>query len=146
MFEVPTFIIRFGKSEPTIGDMAAVTKLREDLNIMGTGTPMGILNLLMTDKSPEEIINIYQAAAEETEDILPIIVFRADVPEAVAMDLTLPNVAEMIETFEQMHGITLFKEGKQQCQLTLDQLLDKISRTGMQSLTEEEVARLKSLG
>ena len=146
MNESPIFILRLGLPVPTVGDMAAVERIREDLNIMGTGTPVGVLNLLMTDKTPEEIKNMFAAAAEETGDTLPVVVFRANAPDAIAIDLGLENVAEMIETFEKTHGITLFKEGKQQCQLTLDQLLDKISRTGMDSLTEEEVARLKSLG
>lgn len=145
MNESPIFILRLGVPVPTVGDMAAVKEIREDLNIMGTGTPVGVLSLLMTDKTPEEIKNIFAAAAEETEDTLPVVIFRADAPDAVTIDLGLENVADMIETFEQVNGIKLFTEGKPQCTLTLDELLDKISRTGMDSLTEAEVVRLKSL-
>ena len=143
--ESPVFVLRLGDDKPVKGDIAAVTKIREDLDVAGCSIGVGILNLMMTDLTVEEIKGIYKEAAEEVGDFLPIVIWRADQPEHCALDLDIPVVSEMIRIFESNHGPIAGGPARQACTLTLDELLDKISRAGVESLTKEEVARLKSL-
>jgi hypothetical protein len=143
--EVPMFVLRLGSSHPVKGDYVAVEKIREDMNVMGCSVNVGVLNLLMTNKSAEEIRDLFKETAAELGDVLPIIAWRADQPEFGAVDIDLPHVTEMIQSFEQVNGVAILKESKPTRALTMDELLDKISRTGYESLTTEEVARLKSL-
>ena len=143
--ESPVFVLRLGSDKPVKGDITAVSKIREDLDVSGCSIGVGILNLMMTDLTVEEIRGIYKESAEEVGDFLPIVIWRADQPEHCAIDLGIPIVSEMIQKFEEQHGPILGGPAKPTCNLTLDELLDKISRAGVESLTQEEVARLKSL-
>jgi hypothetical protein len=143
--EVPMFVLRLGKNQPVKGDLIAMEKIREDLNIMGCPVDFGILNILMTDLSAEEIRDLFKEAADEMGDTLPVVVWRADQPEFNAFDLDQPHVNEMIQFFEEANGLAILKGSKSTCYLSLDDLLDKISRAGFNSLTSEEVALLKSL-
>jgi hypothetical protein len=143
--EVPMFVLRLGSDNPVKGDYLAVGKIREDMNVMGCSANVGVLNLLMTDRSAEEIRDLFKESADELGDVLPVVVWRADQPEFCAVDIDLPHVVEMIQSFEEANGVAILKGSKPTCSLTMDELLDKISRTGYNSLTTEEVARLKSL-
>ncbi len=143
--EVPMFVLRLGSDHPVKSDYIAIQKIREDLNVMGCPAGSGILNLLMTDLSVEEIRDVFKKTASELNDMLPVVVWRADQPEFCAADIDLPHVKEMIKAFEEVNSVAILKESKPTCALTMDELLDKISRTGYESLTAEEVALLKSL-
>lgn len=143
--EVPMFVLRLGSTDVITGDMMAMKKIREDMDVMGCPVEVGILSILMTDKSAEEIRNVFKEAAKELDDILPVVVWRADQPETCAMDMDFPHVNEMIEAFNGKNQLSLPEKSKPIHDLTIDDLLDKISRTGYDSLTDEEVTLLKKL-
>lgn len=143
--EVAMFVLRLGSDHPVRADYSAIENIREDMEVMGCSASVGVLNLLMTNKTADEIRDIFKEAARAAGDTLPVVVWRADQPDTCAFDIDLPHINEMVKTFEKMHGVAILKGTKPVCVLTMDELLDKIARTGFESLTEEEVTRLKKL-
>lgn len=137
------FILRLGP--PTLNRVDAVaveeiTEMEFDRAI-GCQTPMGLLTLILSDKNVGEINDIYQSAAERCSDLAPVMIFKSTSPD-VYIDMKSPAVNEMVSIFEKRHDVKINKE---QCNMSLDDLLDKTSRTGMKSLTSAELSRLKEL-
>ena len=143
--EVAMFVLRLGSDHPVRADYSAIENIREDMEVMGCPANVGVLNLFMTNKSAEEIRDLFKEAAIEAKDTLPVVVWRADSPNECAFDIDLPQINEMIKAFEEKHSVAIRKGSKPVCVLTMDELLDKIARTGFDSLSREEVARLKKL-
>ena len=143
--EVAMFVLRLGSDHPVRADYSAIENIREDMEVMGCPAGVGVLNLFMTNKSAEEIRDLFKEAAIEAKDTLPVVVWRADSPNECAFDIDLPQINEMIKAFEEKHGVAIREGSKPICVLTMDELLDKIARTGFDSLSREEVARLKKL-
>lgn len=139
------FVLRLGSDHPVRADYSAIQNIREDMEVMGCPAGIGIINLFMTDKSAEQIRDLYKEAASEAGDTLPVVVWRADRPDACTFDIDLPQINEMVKVFEEKHSVAIRKGSKPVCDLTMDELLDKITRMGFDSLTGEEVARLKKL-
>ena len=81
----------------------------------------------------------------ECDDILPVQVFYADDPN-VHVDLLTPEYNMMIKAAkEEWLGDGAGPDLAERVDLTLDQLLDKIHRVGVDGLSPAEMARLKSL-
>lgn len=137
MNEVTMIVIRLGVPHPCKGDMIAAKLIREDLNIAGSAIPVGIVNIFKTDKSVSEIMDIFRQAESEANDNLPVVVFKLEDRESCAMKLNQDHIDNLIQEFEAAE--------RKQVNMTLDDLLDKIHREGMSSLTEPELDLLKSL-
>jgi len=137
MNEVTMIVIRLGIPQPCKGDMVAAKLIREDLNITGSAIPVGVVNIFKTDKSVSEIVDIFRQAESEAEDNLPVVVFKLEDRESCGMKLNQDHIDNLIQEFEAAE--------RKQVNMTLDDLLDKIHREGMSSLTEPERDLLKSL-
>ena len=143
--EVAMFVLRLGSDHPVRADYSAIENIREDMEVMGCPAGVGVLNLFMTNKSAEEIRDLFKEAAIEAKDTLPVVVWIADSPNECTFDIDLSQINEMVKPFEEKHGVGIREGSKPICVLTMDELLDKIARTGFDSLSREEVARLKKL-
>ena len=143
--EIPMFTLRLGASKPDDVDVISIYRIREDLNVVGCEVDGNILSLFMTDKSIEELHDIYKDTANEFGVSVSVIIWKANQTESL-FDIHKPNVKEAIKHFEQLNNISLSNEPKPVVELTVDEILDKISRAGIDSLTQEELTRLKNLG
>lgn len=139
-------ILRLGSDKPTTGDLVAISKIchktgkpeNDLIGACGMSLPVGVLSILYTNKTVKEIQDIYKDAAEEVNDCLPVIIFNPYDPN-ISFDFYHSDVQEMMIQFEKEHDINNSK-----CTYSLDELLDKIKRVGMEGLDNKELARLKS--
>ena len=146
----PIFILRFGKTSVLPIDVETLANFDQERgDVMLHPVPMGLLILVTTDMSPEGVINLYGEIAEGLGDIAPAIAWRAD-EESDSVNNNIGkyihHVDAMKEEWEKCFGKKMAgqKEKIEICFMSLDDLLDKVSRTGMDSLTDAEVTRLKS--
>lgn len=138
MKEVTMIVIRLGMPMPCMGDIIAAKLIREDMNITGAPMPIGLFNIFKTDKSVSEILDIFRQAEIEADDTLPVIVFKLEDRESCGMNLKMDHIDDLIKKFEEPGR-------KQEVNMTLDDLLEKIHKEGIDSLTESEFDLLKSL-
>lgn len=146
-------IIRMGKNEVISGDMKAISEIQPDLKAMGMSLgDTGVLSIVYTELSKQEIIDVYLDAANQLGDILPVVVFECDQAHLNEFKsiLTIPGVKQLIKEYESIFNRSVLTgsdspSNRPQCELTLDQLLDKITRVGLDQLSQPELARLKSL-
>ena len=142
------FILRFGAERLLDLDRQALGHLQDELeDIAGCVLPFGILTIIMTDQSPTQLKDLYVNAARELDDHAPVVAWDPN-SDRVVMDLKdFPQVKQVMETFEEFHDLTLTPEKNniESCNLSLDELIDKVGRTGRDSLTPIEFARLKEL-
>lgn len=133
-------IFRFGSTNPTVGDMRAMSIITNgSMHAMGCPIPVGIASVVYTGLSIEEITNHFKTAAEETSDILPIVAFYWG-DENVGLNMECEGFLEMMNCTDDF--IQDSEQTKQVVTLSLDEVLDKISREGMESLTQQEMALL----
>ena len=140
-------VLRFGSSTPVRSDMVVGERLVEGRldRAAGVSFPMGFASVFLTRFTPAEIGKIYQEVAEELGDTLPVQVFYVDDPN-VHVDLLTPGYDGMIKAAKQEWlGDGAGPDPVEHVDLTLDQLLDKIHRVGVDGLSPAEMARLKSL-
>lgn len=132
-------VVRLGVMNPTIGDIEAIKRLTHgSMHAMGAPFPLGLVSVLYTDLSPAEVNQVFKDVEDEVGDNLPVIAFNYGDP-SISMDLKLDNIEEMLSEIEE------FIDGhKPIVTLSLDDILDKISREGVASLDSEELALLKS--
>lgn len=132
-------IVRFGVPNATVGDIYAMGKLTDgEMNAMGQPFPGGIASVIYTDLGIDEIRNVFTVAEQDTNDILPVLIFNWG-----SQDIMIDFKSEEVE--DMFNEIPEFCEAqKEVIVLTLDDILDKISRTGVESLEQEELALLKS--
>jgi hypothetical protein len=122
--------------------MMVMQELTDDhTKIAGIFIPGGMLNIVMTDKTAKEITDLYKEMSEKLDDIAPVIIFDPRSEDA-CFDMCLDDVDEMIEEFEEANNTSV---RKQKCTMTLNELLDKTSRVGVDALTKEELSRLEYL-
>ena len=144
----PIFILRFGVDRLIDLDKLALGHLQEELeDIAGCVLPFGILTLLLTDQTITQLKDLYLNAADELEDHAPVVVWDPK-SDLVVMDLRdFPQVSQMINAFEEHHDLKVSpeKNNMDSCNLSLDELIDKVGRTGRDSLTPIEFARLEML-
>lgn len=141
-------IIRFGDNEALPEDIAAITAICGEDNMdgqMGMPLPIGIMSLVYTESTVKDISNIYNILMDETEQVLPFMIFKL-YNNSVSFDFCLSKINDKIsfkgmkDAFEKHHGL-----GESRIQYTMDDLLDRISQVGMNGLTEVEKFKLKEL-
>lgn len=141
-------IIRFGGNEPLDEDIAAINAICGEDNLdgqMGMPLPIGIMSLVYTESTAEDISKVYNILMDETGEILPFMVFKL-YDSSVSFDFCLHKINDKIsfkdmkEAFEKHHGL-----GESKVQYSMDDLLDRISQVGMDGLTEVEKFTLKEL-
>ena len=140
------FVFRLGLPEILSIDQIALGQISyNDNDLVGASLPFGLLSLINTDLSADEIVDRYKSAAGELHDHAPVIVWAFDDPNS-GMDLSdYTNVSDMISDFIEMHDLdTPTKNDIETTPLDLDSILDKISREGMDSLTASELSHLKN--
>ena len=140
-------VLRFGNTSPVLSEMTAGARIVEDRldRAAGCSFPVGFASVFLTRFTPAEIGKIYQEVAMECDDILPVQVFYADDPN-VHVDLLTPEYDMMIKAAKkEWLGDGAGPDLAEHVDLTLDQLLDKIHRVGVDGLSPAEMARLKSL-
>lgn len=144
----PIFILRFGVERLIDLDKLALGHLQEELeDIAGCVLPFGILTLMMTDHTVAQLKDLYVNAADELADHAPIVAWDP-ASDRVVMDLRdFPQVKDMVAAFESHHKVNIFPDRNniESCTMSLDELIDKVGRTGRDSLTPIEFARLEML-
>ena len=142
------FILRFGAERLIDLDKLALGNLQEELeDIAGCILPIGILTIIVTDQSPTQLKDLYVNAAKELNDHAPVVVWDPASDDA-SFDLRdFKQVKELIAEVERHHDITLLPEKNniETCTMSLDELIDKVGRTGRDSLSAIEFARLELL-
>lgn len=135
-------ILRFGKGEPVKGDFKALMELTHGSMVaMGCGFGFGVASVIYTEFTPTQIKNVFDKAAEATDDILPVVVFNWE-DEAAAISLNaIPDLGGMLQCIDQF----IEDQKGREVNLTLDELLDKIKESGIESLSPAEMNRLISL-
>jgi hypothetical protein len=144
----PIFIIRFGIERVANIDRKAIGDLQlDDCDIIGCALPWGIISLVTSELKPSELVERYSQAASDLNDHGPVVAWDPH-SEGASFNLVedFPIVKEMIDEWEAHFDEDLIpKKNKiEKCNLSLNDLLDKISREGKESLTPLEFARLKS--
>lgn len=133
-------IFRFGSTTPTVGDMRAMEIITEgSMHAMGCPTPVGIASVVYTNFSIEEISNHFKTAAEEASDLLPILAFYWG-DENIGVNMECEAFLEMMSCADDF--IQDSEQQKPVVTLSLDDVLDKISREGIDSLSQEEMTLL----
>lgn len=154
-------IFRFGIDTPINADVAAVTVLTNgDLgNAMGLPFPGGVISLVETEFSPSEIAEVYRVTAAELNDVLPVMVFKADHNCGVYLSDAAAIIQTAVDRFieggldalrnqdrsepeqEQSHSVV-----NETCEMSLDELLDRLNEVGsFEALTTVQQERLKKL-
>ena len=135
------FLIRFGISTPTPGDLLVVDRLGCRETSAGAGSPFGVISIFGTDKSPAEVMQTFKEVAEEVGDHLPVIVWEEGDQVAANLD------PAFFEHFGPMNAEwdREYATAKTKCTLSLDELLDMVKAKGLQNFTAEELQRLKEL-
>ena len=143
-------IIRFGTNLPLpkevkliIGELVSP----EDQEL-ALGQPLfeyGVVSIIRTRFSPEEVARRFEDIAAETGDHLPVVVLDLD-SDGVALRLgDSPGFREMVRTFQEKWNEQL-DSSKQTIQLSLDDLLDLVNRKGgVDALSTEERELLEKL-
>ena len=146
--KTPIFILRIGTSELLEVDRDVIGHLQEEIeDAVGCALPFGILTIVSTDKSASELRDLYMDAANKLDDNAPVIIWDPS-SDSVAINLSdYPQVRSVIEAFEEHNGPILPNPINNilSHDLSLDDLIDKVGRTGRGSLTSVEFARLEKL-
>ena len=142
-------IIRFGKPTLVSSEIKAMFEkglvTSPECGCSGNLGMEGHIMLLNTDLSAQEVVDVFKEAEEEAGDNLPMFAFNLVDCGLNLKDDTFKNVHELIAVYKERFGLNDLELGKEVCTMGLDELLEKISREGIDSLTEEEHAHLKSL-
>jgi hypothetical protein len=133
----PVVIFRFGNQEPVLADIKAMQILTDGTMLaMGCNTPFGVASVVITDRTHAEILEVFKDAADEHDDILPLMVFNYG---DAALHFPFGGVEGMLECVPQFvedQGVVM--ESREIINMNLDDILDKISKRGIESLTESE--------
>lgn len=131
-------ILRLGTDAPITGDAVMLAGLVKDGNIIGGPVPGGIITLIHTEASKSDIVRLAREAEAELGDCLPVFVW--DIDEDVTNIDQFEVYQEMVKQFNEMTG----KSGPTVIHMSIDDVLDKINRSGLESLTDEELSLLKN--
>jgi hypothetical protein len=136
-------IFRFGTEHPVTGDAALVELLIEEHNALfiGAGIPGGLITLVRADLTPEQLIELSNRAEVESGDCLPSIAWEMGSGQSNIEELDL--FKEVEKRFLEGTGQT-GTSSKIVIKMTIDDVLDKINQSGLESLTEVELSLLKS--
>jgi hypothetical protein len=114
------------------------------------GGPTGMLYAIHTDKTHKEVLEIFKERETANEDSIPVVIWNA---QHGGFNFGMPNEVydPIAQTIKEQTGIDISRENKEPevkketCTLQLDDLLDKISGEGLDSLSDPELARLEFL-
>ena len=140
----PMIIIRFGTPIFHPVDQASIYAITDEdtENASGIATPMGYISIVMTDKSADDIASLYHATAEGLGQQVALATWPIECPDVRAV-LPFPGLQELVDEFKNKH-ITEH-ETVVPVVLSLNDLLDKISREGQDALSPDEFSRLKEI-
>ena len=146
----PIFILRLGNSRLCDIDREAIGDLLlDEHDVIGCQLPIGIISIVTSDLSPSDLVDKYSQAADKLNDHGPVVAWNPRTEDAsFNLFKDFKVVKELITEWEGHFNEELFpiknsiKEDV--CNLSLNDILDKIVRTGKDSLTPTEFARLKS--
>jgi hypothetical protein len=142
----PIFILRLGIASIIDLDINAIGHLQDELkDIARCFLPFGMLAIVNTDLSPREIKELYVEQAEILDDHAPVIVWDPASTSAAFSLIDFPIVQDMMNEWEAYHDVDIIPVKNDMCNMTLDELIDKVGRTGRESLTPLEFARLEML-
>ncbi len=142
MAERAVVILRLGQPEPCGGDFEVMKKLSDgDLKqILGCSVPFGVMSILNTDKSNEDIVELFKGV-EADDDNYPVLVWDLDSPDfCIYLAGLQPRFNELKKAYYETLGDLRKKEPVLK---TIDEVLDKINKDGIDSLSESELALLK---
>lgn len=135
-------ILRLGTETPLHGDTLMLEGLISPTNMIGGPIQGGIITLIYTDASKEDIIARAKAAEEALNDCLPVFIWDIEKDENVFTNFGSLNLMQiLIRDLNQMIGST----ERVTVNMTIDDVLDKINQSGIDSLTEVEMSLLKDL-
>lgn len=144
-------IIRFGSPIPLPKEIRFMCEelIAEEDRDKAVGLPfhdMGIASIICTEMDPVTIARKFKELADQSEDVLPAVVFELDDP-AVGINLVdVPNWNEMVAAYRARAGVEPVEPTVITATLTLDELLDLVTRRGgIDKLSPDEFARLKEL-
>lgn len=135
-------IFRFGSAMPTQKEYVIMDQITGGTReATGCSTPFGVLSIANSSMTPAEVTELFNIVAAENEDALPTIVFEADGPVGFNFHPEFfEHFTQCNEEFDKEFGKPITK-----CTLSLDELLDIVSKKGLPNLTEAELKRLKEL-
>lgn len=142
MAERAVVILRLGQSEPCGGDFEVMKELSDgDLKqIVGCSVPFGVMSILNTDKSNEDIVELFKGVEAENDNY-PVLVWDLDSPDFC---IYLAELQPLFNELKKAYYETLGDLRKKEPVLkTIDEVLDKINKEGIDSLSEYELALLK---
>lgn len=136
-------IIRFGIPQPLkkeIGIIDELTGGNLDGSVCGSFADMGVLSIINTELSVDEVVQVFRRVAEETGDTLPALAFELG-SEAVAHHFEdMLEFKALVKQFRDLNPTV-----KRGCILSLDELLDLVNEKGLKNLKTDELERLKDL-
>jgi hypothetical protein len=134
-------IFRFGTEHPVTGDAALTELLVEEHNALfiGTGIPGGVITIVRADLTPEQLIELSNKTEAETGDTLPSIAWELESGHS-----NLEEYDVFKELKDKFLDATGHDDSRVVIQMTIDDVLDKINQSGLESLTEVELSLLKS--
>lgn len=136
-------IIRFGVSQPLkkeIGIIDELTGGNLDRSVCGSFSDMGVLSIISTEFSIDEVVQVFRRVAEETGDTLPTIAFELGSVHVAHHFEDMLEFKALVKQFKDLNPTA-----KRGCSLSLDELLDLVNEKGLQNLKTEELERLKEL-
>tara|TARA_Y100000385_G_C12665893_1_gene455811 strand:- start:95 stop:523 length:429 start_codon:yes stop_codon:yes gene_type:complete len=135
-------ILRLGTDIPISGDSLMLEGLISSGNMIGGPIEGGIITLIYTDASKEDIITRAKDAEIALDDCLPVFVWDIEKDENIFTNIgSIPFIQGMIKEFNKMIGRT----ERVTINMTIDDVLDKINQNGLDSLSEVELSLLKDL-
>jgi len=151
-------IFRFGKDAPVGNEMPLLAAIAGCNARLALGIPVpnkGMITLIYTDWSPTKIAEGFYEVGKGTGDRLPVLVMDTTSPGfAINSEDFGPAVSKAFEllTREIKKGTTpeplaedIPVEARVEVKLSLDQLLDLVSKVGLTNLSNTERIRLDEL-
>ena len=134
-------ILRFGKDEPVKSDIDVMQEITGgSMLAMGCGFGFGVASVVYTSLTPIEIKNLFDRVADANDDLMPVVVFNWEDAGVAASLNSIPGLGSMLQCIDQF-----VEDQKEEVCWSLDELLDKIKDSGIESLSQAEMSLLKSL-
>lgn len=137
-------VFRFGSSIPVPNELRMLKQAEEkegEIIACGAPTQFGLFSLFITKMTVREVAELFKKTADEEKDWLPVICIDADTKETcMSIKDEFENAYEMLK---QQEATRICLNGEDTCNLTLDQLLDKVRDFGRDNLSKAELERLE---
>lgn len=141
-------IMRFGGMAPLAIERRFITQIvnaEEQPNAVGITMGGGLLSIIRTEMSAEQVAEEYRVMQEQSGVPLPIVVFEVG---STGTSFSLdghPLSKQLVDLFNLRDIKKPDSVVTSVCNLTLDQLLDLVAQKGLKKLSADELARLKEL-